>query len=221
MLLLLVCVNIYCYKTLFIFQHVWYKPASYRDKNGKKIKLGRVAQGCLFDRNNNYRGPSTSAPASIAADLQSSNEAQSLVDAVTLEAGRFLQNNYQTKFSFICISVLVTTYQETKQWFRHHHGEWDDIKKRWGETSAVRLHEISRLTSVTYQKILDDYPVLRNSSGYQLVKLDFAFKHPTKCDLLFSNFATFRSCAEIVFRNEVPEQGKALLTLLNEELAEG
>lgn len=115
----------------------------------------------------------------------------------------------------------MATYQETKNWFRHHHGEWEDIKKRWQETNAVRLHEISRLKSVTYQKVLDEYPVLRNSSGYQLVKLDFAFKYSTKCNLLFSNFASFRTCAEIVFCNEVPEQGKALLTLLNEELTEG
>lgn len=115
----------------------------------------------------------------------------------------------------------MTTYQEAKQWFKHHHGEWDDIKKRWAETSAVRLHEIARLETVTYQKVLSEYPVLKTSNGYQLVKIDFAYKYPTKCNLLFSKFTSFRSHAEAIFRNEIPEQGKPLLTLLEEELTEG
>lgn len=34
---------------------MWYKPTFVRDQTGKKIKLGRLAKGCLFDRNNNYQ----------------------------------------------------------------------------------------------------------------------------------------------------------------------
>lgn len=43
--------NIVC----LLWQHIWYQPSSHRDASGKKIKLGRVAKGCLYDRNNNYQ----------------------------------------------------------------------------------------------------------------------------------------------------------------------
>lgn len=34
---------------------MWYRPTVIRDQTGKKLKLGRLAKGCLFDRNNNYQ----------------------------------------------------------------------------------------------------------------------------------------------------------------------
>lgn len=187
-------------KSMFpsVEEYVWYKPTFYIDAKGKKIKLGRLPQGCLFDRNHNYRSVEP-VPVPKAKE-QSSSSAKPLVEAITTEA--------------------VTSYQKTKEWFRHHYGEWDDIRKRWEATSAVRLHEISRLERITYQRLLDDYEVLKNSSGYQLVKLDFAFKYPDKCDLLFAKFADFRDRAKAVFRNEIPGQGKALLASLDGELTE-
>ncbi|XP_062710812.1 uncharacterized protein LOC134288897 [Aedes albopictus] len=182
-------------------QHVWYKPASYHDEKGKKIKLGRIAKGCLFDRNHNYRCVTSVPPPIPGPGVQpSTSSAQPIVDVITADA--------------------VTAYQETKNWFRHHHGEFDDIKKRWEATSAVRLHEIAKLEQVTYQHLLDEYPVLRNTAGYQLVNLDFSFKHAKERDLLFAKFADFRSRAKVVFPNEVPELGKPLLALLNGDISE-
>ncbi|XP_055543558.1 uncharacterized protein LOC129729101 [Wyeomyia smithii] len=183
-------------------QYVWYQPRIKVGENGKKIKISNTAKGCLYDRNHNYKQVPKSAAASPALDLPSSSSTQPFVDLFTEES--------------------VIKYQATKIWFRHHHGEWDDVNKRWEETSAFRLQEISRLESVTYQKLLDEYPVLRNSIGYQLVKLDFGFKYPTRSNLLYSNFALFRSRAKSIFRNEVPKQMKPLLVLLlNEVLSEG
>lgn len=115
----------------------------------------------------------------------------------------------------------MAEYQETKVWFQHHHGEWDDIKKRWKATSAVRLHEIGKLEQITYQHLLDEYPILKNTGGYQLVKLDFTFKHPTKSDLLFNKFSGFRDRAKNLFRNEIPVQGRSLFALLDRELSDG
>ncbi|XP_062538250.1 uncharacterized protein LOC134206538 [Armigeres subalbatus] len=181
-------------------EHIWYKPASYRDGSGKKVKLGRVAKGCLFDRNHNYRrAPAVPAPLSEYGE-QSSRAVQSFTDAITAES--------------------VAEYQETKVWFQHHHGEWDDIKKRWKATSAVRLHEIGKLEQITYQHLLDEYPILKNTGGYQLVKLDFTFKHPTKSDLLFNKFSGFRDRAKNLFRNEIPVQGRSLFALLDRELSD-
>ncbi|XP_062714297.1 uncharacterized protein LOC109409342 [Aedes albopictus] len=204
-------------------QHVWYKPASYQDEKGKKIKLGRIAKGCLFDRNHNYRCATSVPPRIPGSDVQpSTSSAQPIVDVITADAGKI--NMIDCRMTFCkqgCFfNVVVTAYQETKNWFRHHHGEFDDIKKRWEASCAVRLHETAKLERVTYQHLLDEYPVLRNTAGYQLVNLDFSFKHPTKTDLLFAKFADFRIRAKLVFPNEVPELGKPLLALLNKDISE-
>lgn len=85
-ILLLTCVGIVT-QEFSSFQHVWYQPASYRDAKGNKIRFGRVAKGCLFDRNHNYRGFTKSASASTALDIQPPTTADSVVDLITAEAG--------------------------------------------------------------------------------------------------------------------------------------
>lgn len=118
--------------------------------------------------------------------------------------------------------ITVIAYQEIKRWFQHHHDEWEELKRRWEATSAVRLYELGRQDLPSYRCVLDEYPVLRTTEGYQLVKLDFQQKFPEKVDLLFSRFVDFRSRAQAVFANEVSPQGKPLCEfLLHDDLTEG
>lgn len=111
----------------------------------------------------------------------------------------------------------MTAYQESKRWFKHHHDEWEDLKRRWEATSTVRLYEIGKLEVPSYQSILEEYPVLRTGDGYQLVKVDFHQKFPEKVDLLFNRFVDFRTRAQVVFSNEVSPQGKPLCDFLNHD----
>lgn len=62
--------------------------------------------------------------------------------------------------------------------------------------------------------MLEEYPVLRTSEGYQLVKLDFHQKYPEKDDLIFNRFLDFRNRAKVVFCSEVSPQSKALYNFL-------
>nr|XP_029720173.1 uncharacterized protein LOC109398328 [Aedes albopictus] len=185
-----------------IEKHIWYQPTFYRDENGKKIKLGRIARGCLHDRNHNYSHTSGLATKFKTNEQSSPSPSRSFVDDAVTEKE-------------------VTIYQETKRWFRCHRGQWVDIKERWKATSAVRLHEISKLNGITYQHLLDEYPVLTNNSGYQLVEQDFNFRYPDKSsDLLCRKFVHLRDRVKVLFDNEIPAQGKPLLSLLHRELTE-
>lgn len=116
----------------------------------------------------------------------------------------------------------MTAYEESKRWFKHHHDEWEEVKKRWEATSVIRLYEIGKQKPSSFQCLLEEYPVLRTSDGYQLVKLDFHQKYPEKADLLFNRFVDFRNRAQVVFRSEVSAQSKPLCDfLLLEDLTDG
>nr|XP_019560708.2 uncharacterized protein LOC109429250 [Aedes albopictus] len=182
-------------------QHIWYQPAFCRDPSGKKIKFGRVPKGCLYDRNNNY--------------LSSGNKVTKTPTSNPPRPDQ--QENPTLQLDVNITEEAVTAYQESKRWFKHHHDEWEDLKRRWEATSTVRLYEIGKLEVPSYQSILEEYPVLRTGDGYQLVKVDFHQKFPEKVDLLFNRFVDFRTRAQVVFSNEVSPQGKPLCDFLNHD----
>ncbi|XP_021708285.1 uncharacterized protein LOC110681115 isoform X2 [Aedes aegypti] len=91
-------------------QHIWYQPAFYRDASGKKIKLGRVAKGCLYDRNNNYLsggakttknlpGPSEQRTNSnLQLDVTITEDAVIAYQEITTEGYQLVKLDFQQKF---------------------------------------------------------------------------------------------------------------------------
>ncbi|XP_062539150.1 uncharacterized protein LOC134207445 [Armigeres subalbatus] len=184
--------------------HIWYQPSIHRDANGNKVKLGRVAKGCLYDRNNNC--------------LTGNNTVKKLTKTSPLCSVH--QENSSVPLGESITEAAVTAYEETKRWFKHHHDEWEAVKKRWTATSAIRLYEIGKQKQSSFQCILEEYPVLRSCDGYQLVKIDFCQKYPAKSDLLFNRFLDFRTRAQVVFCSEASPQCKPLCDFLQENLTD-
>ncbi|XP_055591822.1 uncharacterized protein LOC129743727 isoform X1 [Uranotaenia lowii] len=188
-------------KSLFptVDEHVWYRPSIIVDhKTGKKIKLGRLAGGCLFDRNNKQ------AP---------------VLKSVTKSTPK-KRDNSPSFSEQVLQEEAIQSYQETKEWFRNHQDEWDEVQSRWRSTSEIRIHEITQSDERTFSKILTDYPILRGYYGYELVKIDFEHQYPEKVDLLFTRFDDFRQRLKPLLHKHIGNQGKALLKLLDEDLPE-
>ncbi|XP_058456686.1 uncharacterized protein LOC131434053 [Malaya genurostris] len=182
-----------------IDEHVWYQPTTIRDVNGRKIKLSRLARGCLFDRNHNYRA---------AAVLEKGDNFGS-IDHICYERKLTITEDS-------CTEEAVASYNETKRWFRHHQDEWEDLRVRWTASSSVRLYEISKIKLPSFEHILDEYPIMRNNDGYQLIKIDFNHRYPDKNNLLFERFVEFRTRIQPILYSDVGDQGRSLLKLLEE-----
>ncbi|XP_058840956.1 uncharacterized protein LOC131696434 [Topomyia yanbarensis] len=183
-------------------EHVWYQPTTVRDVNGRKIKLGRLAKGCLFDRNHNYKASTNSKYTNPGSNHHTfpDRRLQTVEDNFTEET--------------------VASYNEIKRWFRHHQDEWEDLKIKWNTWSSVRLYEITKIENLTFEHILEEYPIIRNSEGFQLIKLDFKHRYPEKNNLLFERFVDFRKRIQPVFYSDVGDQGRHLLKLLEQNLSE-
>ncbi|XP_058814576.1 uncharacterized protein LOC131678463 [Topomyia yanbarensis] len=183
-------------------QDTWYQPAS-KYSNGQTIKKRKVARGCLYDRNVNYKG--------CSKHLASLTESEGSSSRVTNESIEIFSENQ------------CAEYENVKKWFLHNIDEWEELKKRWKSTSAIRLWELLKLSIRTCETILAEYPTLNNSCGYQLVQIDFEHKHPNKVTLLFERWASFLEGIRPIFDLEISDaDGRALLDSIDKgELSEG
>ncbi|XP_065095135.1 uncharacterized protein LOC135717095 [Ochlerotatus camptorhynchus] len=141
-------------------EYTWYQP-SVEIKGNKKIKLGRLARGCLHDRNSNYKPE---------------NHSEKKIHQHTPE---------QPHEEDLLSEAALSEYEQVKTWIRHHEDEWTTVKEKWAATSAFRLLEISKHKNRSCEEILDAFPTLRRPDGYQLIQIDFKSKFPSKHNLLY------------------------------------
>lgn len=94
--------------------------------------------------------------------------------------------------------------------------------QKWASTSVIRLYEISKLDKPTCELVLDLFPTLRKPEGYQLGRIDFDTKFPTKSAALFAKWNVLISSLKPIFVADVTDKaGKAILSLLERDLNEG
>ncbi|XP_062554548.1 uncharacterized protein LOC134219727 [Armigeres subalbatus] len=84
-------------------EYTWYQPAV-EFQGAKKIRLGKLAKGCLYDRNLNYK-----AEHHKHQQLQISNSEQSQERDLLSEAA-------------------IAEYEQIKNWIRHNEDEWESVK---------------------------------------------------------------------------------------------
>lgn len=118
---------------------------------------------------------------------------------------------------------LVEEYRQTNTWIRHHLDEWNLVQDKWASTSRLRLWEVSKIENLDCVKIVDLFPALCNSEGYQLVQLDFSTKFNSKQDLLFERWNNFRDRVCLIFEADITDSaGKVMLELMKDnEISEG
>lgn len=173
----------------------WYQP-TFKIVDNKRVKLGRLAKGVLHDRNVNYK------PVCLATRREA-----------TVTEGCD-SNEQQCTFS----NKAIEEYQQTKSWIRHHEDEWNLVQEKWAATSSLRLWEISKIENVTGTKILELFPSLCNTEGYQLVQLDFNARFGAKQDLLFDRWNGFCDRIRPIYETDVTDSaGKCIVELLHDD----
>lgn len=125
---------------------------------------------------------------------------------------------FDSSVSYRIFFFTVEEYHQTKTWIRHNQDEWNLVQEKWAATSALRLWEISKIENLTCEKILELFPALHNSEGYQLVQLDFSFKFNAKQNSLFERWSKFRDRILPVYEADVTDHaGKCMLELLTDD----
>ncbi|XP_029729105.2 uncharacterized protein LOC109402257 [Aedes albopictus] len=172
----------------------WYQP-TFALVAGKKTRLGHLPKGCLYDRNCNYTA--------LQASQQKSNDSENITPPCSPYDADWVE------------------YQQAKTWIRHHEDEWPAVMQKWASTSVIRLYEISKLDKPTCELVLDLFPTLRKPEGYQLGRIDFDTKFPTKSAALFAKWNVLISSLKPIFVADVTDKaGKAILSLLERDLNE-
>lgn len=113
-------------------------------------------------------------------------------------------------------------YQQAKTWIRHHEDEWPAVMQKWASTSTFRLHEISKIEKRSCEAILELFSTFRKPDGYQLARIDFDSKFPTKISALFDKWNVFIAALKPILVADVTDKsGKVILSFLEGELNEG
>lgn len=127
-------------------------------------------------------------------------------------------------FTLFLYLLAEEQYKETKVWLRHQEDEWDELKVKWEYSSPYRLFEVATVADCTRtNKLLSEYPVLRNPHGYTLIQLDFKLKYPGKEEQLFKYWPQFRQRIIPLFEADIGDvRGRSLLKhLLDGTVTEG
>lgn len=107
-------------------------------------------------------------------------------------------------------------YKTVKAWFEHNTDEWEELKKHWRQSCAIRLWELFKLEERSLDSILIEYPVLKHACGYQLIQIDFEHKFPDKHTLLFERWTSLIAVICTIFDVEITDvNGKALLASIS------
>lgn len=94
--------------------------------------------------------------------------------------------------------------------------------QKWALTSTFRLYEISKVEKRSCKLTLELFPTLRKPDGYQLARIDFDSKFPTKSSAIFDKWNLFiTSLKPILVADVTDKSGKVILSLLEGELNEG
>nr|XP_029729073.1 uncharacterized protein LOC109414040 [Aedes albopictus] len=173
-------------------EYTWYQPAV-EFQGSKKIKLGKLAKGCLHDRNSNYK-PDHHNAHNLPEEAAGPSQTQDVLSEGAL-----------------------SEYEQIKKWIRHHEDEWATVKEKWAATCALRLLEISKHQNWSCEELLDAFPTLRKPEGYQLIITDFKYKFPKQHNLLFERWNEFRTRIRPILDSDVTDAtGKSILNILNE-----
>lgn len=105
--------QIYLNSFSIYFQYTWYQPAVEIQGN-KKIKLGRLARGCLHDRNSNYKSQNRSDQNLVPEATEESREQDLLSEAARKFAKGFSSIMFLWPISISCLSVLISRTKGTK-----------------------------------------------------------------------------------------------------------
>lgn len=94
--------------------------------------------------------------------------------------------------------------------------------QKWASTSTFRVFEISKIEQRSCELILELFPALSKPDGYQLARIDFDSKFPTKSSALFDKWNEFIISVKPIIEADVTDKsGKVILSLLEGELNEG
>ncbi|CAG9791625.1 unnamed protein product [Diatraea saccharalis] len=136
--------------------------------HNKKLKIKRCAKGKLYDCLNNRKREYRAAKKKIICS-----------------------NNMELEIAVGETSLIDTeNIHKDLEWLRKSSEPWKIAEEKWKNTSKIRLEESKNITVSDY---MNEYPVLKKPTGYQLLLIDFETLYPDKSQRLYETFILYRN----------------------------